>query len=207
MSVISDGFIFVLSISLCYILFKNSDNQPLPLLGQHNELDALLNGIDWDQPLSPLDLNLPTDPDLITLLSSSSPIFPVVLLDQPPNPLVDKFLQSFAQQIPLSNSQINRQRHGESLESTFYRFHCLAPKLILIKPNRKNHNLILLLQDDTPLIQQLWEHQLKTPEHLYHDQINFREIRKFTNKSGEKVVTGITNLFKGPDTNPFHTTS
>ena len=60
----------------------------------YDELDSLLNGIDWDQPLSPLDLNLPTDPDIITLLSSSSPISPVALPSQPPNPLVDKYLQS-----------------------------------------------------------------------------------------------------------------
>ena len=61
---------------------------------EHDELDELLNGIDWDQPLSPLDLDLPTDPDVITLLSSSSPISPVVVPNQPPNPLIDKFLQS-----------------------------------------------------------------------------------------------------------------
>ena len=61
---------------------------------EHDELDSLLNGIDWDQPLSPLDLDLPTDPDIITLLSSSSPISPVALPNQPPNPLVHKFLQS-----------------------------------------------------------------------------------------------------------------
>ena len=61
---------------------------------EHDELDSLLNGIDWDQPLSPLDLNLPPVPDIITLLSSSSPVSPVPLPHQPPNPLVDKFLQS-----------------------------------------------------------------------------------------------------------------
>ena len=61
---------------------------------EHDELDELLNGIDWDQPLSPLDLDLPTNPDVITLLSSSSPISPVVVPNQPPNPLIDKFLQS-----------------------------------------------------------------------------------------------------------------
>ena len=60
----------------------------------HDELDSLLNGIDWDQPLSPLDLNLPLDPDIITLLSSSSPVSPVPLPNQPPHPLVDKFFQS-----------------------------------------------------------------------------------------------------------------
>ena len=61
---------------------------------EHDENDALLNGIDWDQPLSPLELNLPTDPDFTTLLSNSSPIPPVVLPDPPPNPLVDKILES-----------------------------------------------------------------------------------------------------------------
>ena len=61
---------------------------------EHDELDSLLNGIDWDQPLSPLDLDLPTDPDIITLLSSSSPISPVAVPNQPPNPLIDQFLQS-----------------------------------------------------------------------------------------------------------------
>ena len=34
------------------------------------------------------------EPDIITLLPSSSPTSPVALPDQPPNPLVDKFLQS-----------------------------------------------------------------------------------------------------------------
>ena len=61
---------------------------------EHDQTDALLNRIDRDQPLSPLELNLPTDPDNITLLSSSSPISPVALLEQPTNPLVDKLLQS-----------------------------------------------------------------------------------------------------------------
>ena len=59
---------------------------------EHDELDALLNGIDWDQPLSPRDLNLPTDPDVFTLLSSFFRISPVALPNHPPNPLVDKFL-------------------------------------------------------------------------------------------------------------------
>ena len=61
---------------------------------EHDELDSLLNGIDWDQPLSLLDLNLPTDPDFITVLSFSSPISPVAFPNQPPNPLVEKFLQT-----------------------------------------------------------------------------------------------------------------
>ena len=37
---------------------------------------------------------MPADPDILTLLSSSSPISPVTLPNQPRNPLVDKFLQS-----------------------------------------------------------------------------------------------------------------
>ena len=37
---------------------------------------------------------MPTDPDIIALLSSSSPISPVASPNQQPNPLVDKFLQS-----------------------------------------------------------------------------------------------------------------
>ena len=43
---------------------------------------------------------MPTDPDITTFLSSSSPISPVVLPNQPPNPLVEKFLQ------PLTNTLI-----------------------------------------------------------------------------------------------------
>ena len=44
--------------------------------------------------MSPPDLDLPTDPDIITLLSSSSPVSPVPLPNQPSKPLIDKFLQS-----------------------------------------------------------------------------------------------------------------
>ena len=93
MGVILESFSIYLLISfLLYVLFENSDDQPLPLL-EDDELDALLNGIDWDQPLSPLGLNLPTEPDIITLLSSSSPISPVALPNQQRNPLVDRFIQ------------------------------------------------------------------------------------------------------------------
>ena len=91
-------------ISFCHNLFWIADDQPLTL-PEHDELDSLLNGIDWDQPLSPLDLYLSTDPDIITFLSSSSPISPVTLFDQPPNPLVDKFLQS------LTNTPIQLTDH------------------------------------------------------------------------------------------------
>ena len=76
---------------------------------EHDELDSLLNGIDWDQPLSPLDLKLPPDPDIITLLPSSSPVSPVPLPNQPPNPLVDKFLHS------LTNAPIQFLDHPATL--------------------------------------------------------------------------------------------
>ena len=172
---------------------------------EHDELDSLLNGIAWDQPLSPLDLNLPTGPEIITILSSSSPISPAVLPNQPPNPLVDKFLQS------LTNTPIqfadHSASHKKSLESLFYCFHCVVPKLILVKSNRRIHNLIPLRRDDSALLQQLWKHRLKTPEHLFRDQTDFGEISKFTNRSREKVVTGITNLSEGLDTNPLYTTN
>ena len=172
---------------------------------EHDELEALLNEIDWDQPLSPLDLNLPTDPGIITLLCPSSPISPVVLPNQPPNPLVYKFVQS------LTNTSIqftdHLRPHGKSLESTFYCLQCVVPKLILIEPNRRNHPLIPLCQDDSALIEQLWEHRPETPEHLFRDQINFRKIRKFPNRSREKVVISVANLFEGLDRTPIYTTS
>ena len=82
---------------------------------EHNELDALLNGLDWDQPLTQLELNLPTDPDIITLLSSSSsPISPVVLPDQPPNQLADNFFQTLTNTLiqftdhPTTSRQVSR---------------------------------------------------------------------------------------------------
>ena len=123
MSVIFDSFFINLLISILLYSFQNSDDQPLPL-PEHDELDELLNGIDWDQPLSPLDLNLPTDPDIITLLSSSSsPISPVALSGQPPNPLVDKFFQSLTntpiqftdhQATPRQESRVNILLHSLS---------------------------------------------------------------------------------------------
>ena len=49
------------------------------------------------------------DPDIITLLSSSSPISPVAVPNQPPNPLVNKFLQS------LTNTPIQFTDHPTTL--------------------------------------------------------------------------------------------
>ena len=148
MSVKLDSFSFYSLISFCYILFQSSDDKSLPLL-EHEELDALLNGIHWDQPLSPLDLSLPTDPDIITFLSSSSssPISPVVLTDQPSNPLVDKFLQSLTN-TPIQFTDHPATSRQESRVKIFC-IHCLAPTLNLIKPNQTNHTLIPLLRDDS----------------------------------------------------------
>ena len=170
---------------------------------EHDELDALLNGIDWDQPLSPLDLSLPTDPDIITLLSSSSsPISPVVLPHQPPKPLVDKFLQS------LTDTPIRFTDHPATSRQES-RVNILLPSLFGSKalPNKtqseESQSNPPCLQDDTPLIQQLWEHRLKTPEHLFGDRIYFEEISKFPNRRGKIVFISIKNLFEGPDTNPI----
>ena len=53
---------------------------------------------------------MPTDQDIVNLISSSSsPISPVVLPDQPPNPLTDKFLQS------LTNTPIQFTDHPATL--------------------------------------------------------------------------------------------
>ena len=89
---------------------------------EHDELDELLNGIDWAQTLSPLDLDLPTNPDVITLLSSSSPISPVAAPNQSPNPLVDKFFQS------LTNTPIQFIDHPTTLRQES-RVNILLPSL------------------------------------------------------------------------------
>ena len=147
---------------------------------EHDELDSLLNGIDWDQPLSPLNLNLPRDPDIPTLLSSS-PVSPVASPNRPPNPLVDKFLKILNEYTdPTYRSPCDLTARVTSQNC----LHCVVPKLNLLKPNRKIHNLTPLRQDDSALIQQLWEHRLKTLEHLFHDLIDSIEISKFSNRSG-----------------------
>ena len=170
---------------------------------EHDELDSLLNGIDWDKPLSPLDSNLPTDPDNITLLSSSSPISPVALPNQPPNPLVDKILQSLTK-TPIQFTDHPAPSRQES------RIKILLPSLCdskaqSSKPNRKNHNLTHVCQDGSSLIQPLWEHRLRTLEHLFQAIIRFSEL-KFSNRSEEKVTIGNPILSEGPNTTPAYTT-
>ena len=169
---------------------------------EHDELDARLNGIDRGQPLSPLDLFLPTDPDIITLISSSSPISPVALPNQQPNQLVDKILQS------LTNAPIHFTDHSAtSRQESRVNIHCVVAKLNLLKPNRKNHNLALLRQDNSALNPQLWEHRLRTLEHNFRDLIDSNEISKFSNRSKAKAVIGLTNLSEDLDTTPVYTTS
>ena len=172
---------------------------------EYDELGALLNGNDWDQPLSPLDLNLLTGPDIITLLSSaSSPISPVDLPDQPPNPLVEKFRQS------LTNTPIQFTDHPATSRRE-PRVNILLPSMFgstaHSNNSQRNHDLIPLLQDVSPLIRRLRKHLLKTPEHLVRDLIDSKEISKFPNRSGKTVFTSTTNLFEGPDTTPIYTTS
>ena len=164
---------------------------------EHDKLDSLLNGIDWDQPLSPLDLDLPTDPDIITLLSSSSPISPVALPNQPPNPLVDTFLQS------LTNAPIQFTDYPATPQQES-RVNILLPSLCESKvqstkaQSGESQSKTLLRQDDSALIQQSWEHRLKTLESLFHDLTGSSGI-KFLNKSEGKVAVSTPILSEGPD--------
>ena len=83
----------------------------------------------------------------------------------------------------------------------------MIPKLNLLKPNRKNHNLTLLRQDGSALIQQLWEPRLKTLEHLFHDLIDSSGNSKFSNRSEKNVAIGITILSRDLNTTPVYTTN
>ena len=76
--------------------------------------------------------------------------------------------------------------------------HCVNPKFNLLRPNQENHNLNLLRQDDSALIQQSWEHRLKTLESLFHDLTGSSGI-KFLNRSEGKVAVTIPILSEGPD--------
>ena len=105
---------------------------------------------------------------------------------------------SNALQLPRSIPQITLRPHDKSLESLFYCLHCLVSQLIPIKPNRRNHNLTLLPQDDSSLIQQLWAHRLKMPEHLFRDLIDFKEVSKFSNRSGKKFFSASQIRSKAP---------
>ena len=110
-------------------------------------------------------------------------------------------------QITRSNSQISLRFHSTSLEPISYCLHCLVPKLIPVKLNRTNQNLVFLLQDDTTLSQQLWEHRLKTPKPLFLDQIGFKTIRKFLHRNGKRITFNVANSFEGPNVIRIHTTS
>ena len=172
---------------------------------EHDELDSLLNGIDWDQPLSPLDLNLPPDPDIFTLLSSSSPVSPVPLPNQPPNPLVDKFLQSLTK-APIQFIDPPANPRQESRVNILLPSLC-GSKAQSAKTQSKNHSLTPPLRGDPALIQQPWEYRPKTLEHLFHDLIGFCANRKFSNRSGEKAFSGTANLLEDLDITLIYTTN
>ena len=172
---------------------------------EHDELDSLLNGINWDQPLSPLDLDLPTDPDIITLLSSSSPISPVAVPNQPPNPLIDKFLQS------LTNAPIQFTDYPATPQQES-RVNILLPSLggskaqpTTTQPEESQSNP--LCQDNSALIQQLWEQQPKTLEHLFHDLVGFSESSIFSTNRRKRGFSGIANLLKDLDITLIYTTN
>ena len=74
----------------------------------------------------------------------------------------------------------------------------MNPKFNLLRPNQENHNLTLLRQDDSALIQQSWEHRLKTLESLFHDLTGSSGI-KFLNRSEGKVAVSTPILSEGPD--------
>ena len=172
---------------------------------EHDELDSLLNGIDWDQPLSPLDLNLPPDPDIITLLSSSSPVSPVPLPNQPPNPLVDKFLQSLTN-APIQYIDPPANPRQES------RVNNLLPSLCGSKAqSAKTQSEESQSNPSSPRQSRSnstpWGYQPKTLGHLFHNLIDFCANRKFSNRSGEKTFSGIANLLEDLDITLIYTTN
>ena len=205
MSVILDSCFLFIKLILLYF-FQISDDHPLPLL-EHDELDSLLNGIDWDQPSSPLDLNLPKDPDIITLLSSSfSPISPVVLQYQPPNPLVDKFFQSSTDN-PIQFTDSPSVPQHES------RANNLLPSIFGSKAHPNNiQSEKSQSNPSSPRGRPFISTALIGPAQdarasLSLDQIDFQPVNTFPYRSGKKVIISITNLFEGPDTTPIYTTS
>ena len=179
--------------------FQISDDQPLPLL-EHDELDSLLKGIDWDQPLSPFDLNVPLDPDIITLLSSSSPISPVVLPDLPPIPLVDKVLHSLTDKPTTSRqeSRVNNllpslfgsKAHSHKTQSGKSQSNCSSPRRL-----PSNSTALGTSTQDAGA-------SLSRTNQFQRNQQIFKQKRR-----ERKVVIGITNLSEGLDTTPIYTTS
>ena len=94
-----------------------------------------------------------------------------------------------------------------SHESTFCCLHWVVRKLNPLQPNQKNHNLTPLLQDDSALIQQLWEQQPKTLEHLFHDLVGFSESSIFSTNRRKRGFSGIANLLKDLDITLIYTSN
>ena len=173
---------------------------------EHDELDALLNGVDRDQPLSPLDLSLPTDPDLITLLSSSSPISPVALPNQQPNPLVDEFLQSLTN-IPIQFTDHPANSRQESRVNILLPSLCgstaQSTKTQSEESQSNPSSPRRLLSNSTALGTSTQDARAS----LFRPNRFQRNQQFFLNRSKGKAVIGLTNLSEDIDTTPVYTTS
>ena len=172
----------------------------------HNELDSLPNGIDWDQPLPPLDLNLPTDPDKITLLqSSSSPMSPVVLSDEPPNPLVDIFLQSLTDNpIQITDKPTVPQQESRAKYLLPSLFDSKAqPNITQSEESQSTPSSPRGQSSNLTALRALTQ----TPKPLSHDQIVFKTISKFLHRNRERVTFNVANLFEGPNLTPVYITN
>ena len=168
---------------------------------EQDELDSLLNGIDWNEPLSPRDLNLPMDPYIVTLLSSpSSPISPVVLLEQPPNPLVDKILESLTN-IPIQFTDHPTTSRQES------RVNILLPSLS-DSTAHSNKTQSEELQSNPASPRQLPSNSTALGTSAqddvasFRDLIDFNEISKFPNRKVKKVFSA-SQICSKPRYNPY----
>ena len=168
---------------------------------EHDELDSLLNGIDWDRPLSPLDLDLPNRTRyhypsffLLSCLSSS-------LAESATNPLIDKFLQS------LTNAPIQfiDQPATPRQES---RVNILLPSLGGSKAqsaktqsegSRSNPSSPRRFRSDSTALGTTTQDARAFLSRL----IGFSESSRFSTNRREKEFFGIAILLKGLDTTPF----
>ena len=142
--------------------------------------------------------------NIILLSSSSSPVSPIVLPDQQPNPLVDKSFQSLTDNpiqvtdnptVPQNKSRVkillsslfNSQAHSNNIQSKKSQSSPSSPRR---QPSKSTISIA----------------RLKTLELLYPDQIDFQPVNKFPNRSGEKIFISIANLFEPSDTTLLYTT-
>ena len=143
---------------------------------------------------------MPTDPDITTLLSSSSPVSPVDLPDQPLNPLVDRVLQSLTDKPTTSRqeSRVNNllpslfgsKAHSRKTQSEKSQSNSSSPR-----PLRSNST------DSGRLTQDARASLSRTNQFQRNQQISKQKRRE------RKVVIGITNLSEGLNKTPIYTTS